>query len=150
MLPDDATRLERLEEALRIRPATEGAFDAVRALILDLAEDYETGSEEFLQQARLVLATPSVHARSLEHQAAWEAVIRAFAAGGTGRPGTSLLSQVLAGRVHGRTSGGLVRGCTTTAGPTSSLSPQRPSTCSATASATRAEPRRARQVRWRM
>lgn len=96
LLPADASRLQRLEQALRERPAAEGAFDAVRGAVLELAHDYETGSTEFLQQARLVLATPSVHARSLGHQADWEEVIRAFAAQRAGRPETSLLPQLLA------------------------------------------------------
>jgi AcrR family transcriptional regulator len=96
LLPGDASRLQRLEEALRARPPTEGAFDAVRGAVLEFAQDYETGSHEFLQQARLVLATPSVHARSLEHQAEWEAVIRVFAAERAGQPETSLLPQLLA------------------------------------------------------
>lgn len=96
LLPGDASRLQRLEEALRARPPAEGAFDAVRGAVLELAQDYETGSHEFLQQARLVLATPSVHARSLEHQAEWEAVIRAFVAARAGQSETSLLPQLLA------------------------------------------------------
>lgn len=96
LLPADASRLQRLEEALRARPAAEGAFDAVRGAVLELARDYETGSPEFLQQARLVLATPSVHARSLGHQAGWEGIIRTFAAERAGRPETSLLPQLLA------------------------------------------------------
>ena len=96
LLPGDASRLRRLEEALRARPPAEGAFDAVRGAVLELAQDYETSSEEFLQQARLVLATPSVHARSLGHQAEREAVIRAFVAERTGNAETSLLPQLLA------------------------------------------------------
>lgn len=96
LLPGDASRLERLRDALRARPSAEGPFDAVRGAVLELAQDYETGSDEFLQQARLVLATPSVHARSLEHQAEWEAVIRGFAAERAGQPEASLLPQLLA------------------------------------------------------
>jgi len=96
LLPGDASRLQRLEEALQARPGAEGAFDAVRTAVLELAEDYETSSEEFLQQARLVLATPSVHARSLSHQADWEAVIRTFAAERARHAETSLLPQLLA------------------------------------------------------
>ena len=68
----------------------------MRRALLELAQDYETSSEEFLQQARLVLATPSVHARSLGHQAEREAVIRAFAAERAGQAETSLLPQLLA------------------------------------------------------
>ncbi|MDY7104675.1 MAG: TetR family transcriptional regulator [Actinomycetota bacterium] len=96
LLPEDASRLRRLEQALRTRPPEEGAFDAVRGAVLELAQDYETSSEEFLQQARLVLATPSVHARSLGHQADWEGVIRTFAAERAGHAETSLLPQLLA------------------------------------------------------
>lgn len=96
LLPGDASRLERLRAALQAGPVLEGPFDAVRGAVLDLAQDYETDSVDFLQQARLVLATPSVHARSLEHQAEWEAVIRTFAAERTGQPATSLLPQLLA------------------------------------------------------
>lgn len=96
LLPGDASRLQRLEEALRARPPSEEPFDAVRGAVLDLAQDYETSNEEFLQQARLVLATPSVHARSLRHQAEREAVIRVFVAERTGHPETSLLPQLLA------------------------------------------------------
>ncbi len=68
----------------------------MRRALLELAQDYETSSEEFLQQARLVLATPSVHARSLGHKAEREAVIRAFAAERAGQAETSLLPQLLA------------------------------------------------------
>ena len=96
LLPADASRLQRLEQALRARPPAEGPFDAVRGAVLELARGYETGSEEFLQQARLVLATPSAHARSLGHQADWEGVIRTFAAERAGRPETSLFPQLLA------------------------------------------------------
>lgn len=96
LLPADASRLQRLEQALRARPPAEAPFDAVRGAVLELARDYETDSTEFLQQARLVLATPSVHARSLGHQAGWEGVIRTFAADRAGRPDTSLLPQLLA------------------------------------------------------
>jgi hypothetical protein len=45
---------------------------------------------------RLVLVTPSVHARSLGHQAEWETVIRSFVAARTGQADTSLLPQLLA------------------------------------------------------
>lgn len=96
LLPWDAGQLQRLEEALRAQPPAEGAFDAVRGAVLELAQEYETNSEEFLHQARLVLATPSVHARSLRHQAEREAVIRAFAADRSGHAETSLLPQLLA------------------------------------------------------
>ena len=63
---------------------------------LQATQDYETSSEEFLQQARLVLTTPSVHARSLGHQAEREVVIRSFVAARTGHAETSLLPQLLA------------------------------------------------------
>ena len=68
----------------------------MRGAVLELAQDYETSSEEFLQQARLVLTTPSVHARSLGHQAEREVVIRSFVAARTGHAETSLLPQLLA------------------------------------------------------
>lgn len=96
LLPADASRLQRLEQALRARPPAEGPFDAVRGAVLELARSYDTGSEEFLQQARLVLATPSAHARSLGHQADWEGVIRTFAAERSGHSETSLVPQLLA------------------------------------------------------
>ena len=64
--------------------------------IPDDLEGIDTGSEEFLQQARLVLATPSAHARSLGHQADWEGVIRTFAAERSGHSETSLVPQLLA------------------------------------------------------
>lgn len=96
LLPEDSSRLPRLRRALAGRPEHEGPVDAVRAAILDLAEDYDTDGEEFLLRAELVLATPSVHARGLEHQAAWEEAIRHFAATRMGRADTELLPTLLA------------------------------------------------------
>src|SRR3546814_1556880 len=46
LLPADASRLQRLEQALRERPPAEGDRKSTRGALLELAHDYENGSTE--------------------------------------------------------------------------------------------------------
>lgn len=96
LLVDDATRLDQLREALQERPADEAPFDSVRGAILALAGCYDTASAAFRLRAEVVVTTPAVHARALEHQAAWEATLREFAAARLGQPESALGPHLLA------------------------------------------------------
>lgn len=96
LLVDDAARLEQLRHALGVRPADEAPFDAVRGAILALAECYDTASAAFRLRAEVVVTTPVVHARALEHQAAWEATLRGFAAERLAEPESALGPHLLA------------------------------------------------------
>lgn len=96
LLPYDPGRLPELQEALEARPLDEPVFDSVRHAVLALAEGYEHGDEDLRLRFRLVLETPAVHARALGHQAAWEELVRGFAATRLGESEDALVPHLLA------------------------------------------------------
>jgi AcrR family transcriptional regulator len=66
---DDVTRL------FLARPRTEPVVASIRAMIIDLAADYEQDLDNDRLRAALVRATPSLQQRQNERQAAFENVI---------------------------------------------------------------------------
>lgn len=96
LLPDDPSHLRELHDALGARPADETPFEAVRSAVLTLAVAYDTGGAELLARSRLAIDTPSVQARGLAHQAAWETAICDFVADRMGRSRAELFPQLLA------------------------------------------------------
>ncbi len=79
LLPHNPDVLDRLREALAARPGDEPIEASLRAVIEAIlgAEEYapEEKRELILLRAELMATTPSLVARSLELQAAWEGVI---------------------------------------------------------------------------
>lgn len=72
VLGDFEARFERLIELLCSRIGQDHPSAAIRRALLEVAEDYETEREQILLRTKLMLASPAVHARSLEMQARWE------------------------------------------------------------------------------
>lgn len=72
VLADYASRLERVLSELRDRPGDEPAWRAVGASFRAAAEDYEDERDLIVRRFRIMAATGSVAARSLQLQAGWE------------------------------------------------------------------------------
>ncbi|MFP5450304.1 MAG: TetR family transcriptional regulator [Thermoleophilia bacterium] len=72
VLADYADRLTRITDLLGARPPSEPAWSALRAAFLVVSADYETERPGLIRRFRIMAATPSVSARSLQLQADWE------------------------------------------------------------------------------
>lgn len=72
VLADYADRLGRITQLLARRPASEPPWTALRAAFLVVASDYEIERPQLVRRFRIMAATPSVFARSLQLQAGWE------------------------------------------------------------------------------
>lgn len=72
VLADYADRLARITGALAERPTDEPAWTALQRAFLSVAADYEVERPRLLRRFRIMAATPSVYARSLQLQAGWE------------------------------------------------------------------------------
>jgi AcrR family transcriptional regulator len=72
--------LEKIQAALDERPAGESALLAVRNAIMAFADGVDHDREAALLRGRIIRETPSLMARNLEHQAAWESVLAEFVA----------------------------------------------------------------------
>ena len=76
-LADYASRLERIVDQLRHRPDAERPWAALRASFLVVAADYDADRREIIGRFRIMAASPSVYARSLQLQAGWEDAVAA-------------------------------------------------------------------------
>lgn len=72
VLADYATRLQRILEELRQRPAGEAPWPALRASFVVVAADYDAHREELGRRFAIMAQNPSVYARSLQLQSGWE------------------------------------------------------------------------------
>lgn len=72
VLADYATRLDRIVGALSRAPGGEPPWLGLRAAFLSVAADYEAERDQLLRRFRIISENPSVAARSLQLQAAWE------------------------------------------------------------------------------
>jgi AcrR family transcriptional regulator len=72
---DHAELLAKLRLTLSSRPPEEPVLTAVRESLLSLAGEVEADSDEFRTRLLIARVTPSVTARHLELQAAWEDAI---------------------------------------------------------------------------
>lgn len=75
VLADYADRLGRITAVLADRPADEAPWTALREAFLVVAGDYEIARPELIRRFRIMAATPSVFARSLQLQAGWETAV---------------------------------------------------------------------------
>src|SRR5262245_47713573 len=92
-------KLEYIRAALAEQPADLPALAAVRNAILALADRYEIERDERLAMRRLLHETPSLAARNVEHQIAWETLLCEFLAQRLGDDADGLRSRVLAANV---------------------------------------------------
>ena len=72
LLADHFVQLARLREAMAARPADEPILTALRNAILSMTGDFEDRKEMVILRGRIMRGTPSLQARSLVHQRAWE------------------------------------------------------------------------------
>ena len=72
VLADYADRLERFTGTLAEQPGTEPPWSALQRAFVVVAADYEITRPQLLRRFRIMANTPSVFARSLQLQAAWE------------------------------------------------------------------------------
>lgn len=89
--------LAKVRAALNARPAEEPVLEAVRNAILSLADEYEQDHESTLERGHLMRATPSLRARNLEQQSAFERVLAEFVAERRGANADTDLASRLAG-----------------------------------------------------
>src|SRR6266567_1321843 len=72
LLADHFVQLDRLREAMAARPPDEPILAALRNALLSMTGDFEDRREMIILRGRLMRDTPSLQARSLVHQKAWE------------------------------------------------------------------------------
>lgn len=72
LLADHLVQLARLREAMNARPADEPVLTALRNALLSMSVDFEDRKEMIILRGRIMRDTPSLQARSLVHQKAWE------------------------------------------------------------------------------
>ncbi len=75
LLADYGERLGRIVDELGRRPTDEPGWEALRASFAAVATDYEAQAERISRRFELIVANPSVFARSLQLQAGWERTI---------------------------------------------------------------------------
>ena len=92
-------KLAEMAAALTERPASESAIVAVRNAFLEVAAEYQSQREQRLAVNRIVRATPSLAARNLEQQTAWENLLREFFADRDGVKTPDLAHYVRAAKV---------------------------------------------------
>ncbi|MDQ4006011.1 MAG: TetR/AcrR family transcriptional regulator [Actinomycetota bacterium] len=93
--------LARLVEHVNRQPAGGVRGEVARRAVLDFAADMEANRELILTQVRLILETPSLRRRGLEHQARWvDEVGRGLARRG-GRSEPAIEDRALAAAVIG-------------------------------------------------
>ena len=78
LLGSSDEKLAAMATALAQRPASESAIVAVRNAFLEVAAEYQSQREQRLAVNRIVRTTPSLAARNLEQQTAWENLLREF------------------------------------------------------------------------
>jgi AcrR family transcriptional regulator len=72
LLADHFVQLARLRAAMANRPSDEPILTALRNAILSMTGDFEDRKEMVILRGRIMRNTPSLQARSLVHQRAWE------------------------------------------------------------------------------
>jgi AcrR family transcriptional regulator len=78
LLGNTAERLAAIRQAFEDRPADEPVLVTVRHAITSLVSHYDQTRDAALLKARVMRDSPSVRARNLEQQAAWESVVADF------------------------------------------------------------------------
>jgi len=97
LLGKTTEKLEQIRAALDEQPASEPTLSAVRIAIMSLINSYEHDRDESLARGRIIRETPSLIARNLEHQLAWEGVVAEFVASRLGDdPDAPLRSRIVA------------------------------------------------------
>ncbi|NOX30098.1 MAG: TetR family transcriptional regulator, partial [Actinobacteria bacterium] len=96
VLADYAGRLQRIVDQLGQRPDDEPPWEALKASFLVVAADYDSERQEIIRRFRIMAATPSVYARSLQLQAGWEDAVAAALAERMGCQPTDLYPRLLA------------------------------------------------------
>ena len=71
-------KIEVMGDALARRPLDEPAIVAVRNAFLEFAELYQMDRNTKLAISQITRVTPALAARNLEHQTAWEGLLRDF------------------------------------------------------------------------
>jgi AcrR family transcriptional regulator len=106
LLADHFVQLARLREAMDARPPDETILTALRNAILSMTEDFEDRKEMVILRGRIMRGTPSLQARSLVHQRAWEEAMQGMVADRLGvdpavdlRPGVVAATALAAMRV---------------------------------------------------
>src|SRR5262249_6577113 len=99
LLGSSHEKLTEMAAALAQRPRSESAIFAVRNAFLEVAAEYQSQREQRLAVNRIVGATPSLAARNLEQQTAWEDLLRAFFADRDGVETPDLSHYVCAAKV---------------------------------------------------
>ena len=78
LLGNRAEKLELLRLALAAQPTEAPPLVAVRDAVLQVARQYQHDRRQRLVLAKIMRANPSVAARNLEHDAAWEELLREY------------------------------------------------------------------------
>jgi AcrR family transcriptional regulator len=106
LLADHLVQLARLREAMAARPPDETILTALRNAILSMTGDFEDRKEMVILRGRIMRETPSLQARSLVHQRAWEEAMQEMVADRLGvdptvdlRPGVVAATALAAMRV---------------------------------------------------
>jgi AcrR family transcriptional regulator len=106
LLADHLVQLARLRQAMAARPPDETILTALRNAILSMTGDFEDRKEMVILRGRIMRETPSLQARSLVHQRAWEEAMQAMVADRLGvdptvdlRPGVVAATALAAMRV---------------------------------------------------
>jgi AcrR family transcriptional regulator len=106
LLADHMVQLARMREAMAERPADEPVLTALRNALMSLTSDFEERKERIILRGRIMRDTPSLQARSLVHQKAWEEALQEMVARRLGvdpvtdlRPGVVAATALAAMRV---------------------------------------------------
>ena len=106
LLADHFVQLARLREAMAARPPDEPILTALRNALLSITGDFEDRKEKVILRGRIMRDTPSLQARSLVHQKAWEEAMEEMVADRLGvdpavdlRPGVVAATALAAMRV---------------------------------------------------
>lgn len=106
LLADHQVQLARLREAMAARPSGEAVLTALRNALLSITGDFEDRRERVILRGRIMRETPSLQARSLVHQKAWEDAMQQMVADRLGvdpvldlRPGVVAATALAAMRV---------------------------------------------------
>ena len=106
LLADHQVQLARLRGAMEARPSDEPILTALRNALLSITSDFEERRERVILRGRIMRETPSLQARSLVHQKAWEDAMQQMVADRLGvdphldlRPGVVASTTLAAMRV---------------------------------------------------
>ena len=80
LLADHFVQLARLRDAMTARPPDEPILTALRNALLSMTGDFEDRRDMVILRGRIMRDTPSLQARSLVHQKAWEEAMQAMVA----------------------------------------------------------------------